>query len=715
MASARPPATSVLPPTALAERKVLAAGAVIVLAALAVYGNSFAGPFVYDDLSATTGNPTIRHLWPIWTSLHPPPGGYVVSGRPVTNFSFAVSHALSGPAVWGYHVLNLAIHALAGLTLFGVVRRTLLLPSRRGRFDAAALPMAAVAALLWTVHPLQTESVTYVSQRTESLVGWFYLLTLYAFLRGVGAPRAGPWHAVAVGTCLLGMATKEVMATAPLMVLFFDRSFVSGSFRDAWRRHRRCYLGLAATWLLLAWLVAGTGGNRGGTVGFGVGVAWWKYGLTQFEAIARYLGLAVWPHPLVFDYGTFWVTGAGPVAPYALLVGSLVAGTLIALWRWPAAGFLGAWFLGVLAPSSLAPGTVQMVVEHRMYLSLAAVIVAEVLVLHAWAGRRAVLLLAVLVPALGLLTARRNEDYRSEAAIWGDTVAKRPANARAQYNLGLALARAGRVPEASAHYAEAVRLKPDYAEAQNNLANGLAQMGRPAEALAHYQAALRLRPDFAAAHYNLAVTLTELDRGAEAIPHFEQALRAPGLPDQATIHRDFANALLQVGRLPNAGAEYEAAVRLRPGFVGARVNLGAVLAKLGRTEEAVRQYQEALRLEPASAAAHYDLGNLLLALGRTEEAIPQFRAAVAAQPDFAWARGNLAFALLRAGRAPEAIAQYREALRLLPGSADMHRGLADALAAAGQGSEAAAQYEVALRLRPDDPAARAGLDRLRSR
>lgn len=363
-------------------RATVLAGSLIVVAALAAYQNSFSGPFVYDDRPAILDNDSIRRLWPVGGALSPPEDT-TASGRPLLNLSLALSHALSGREVWGYHALNLLIHVLAGLTLSGVVRRTLRQPVVRERWGAAALPVALAAATLWTVHPLQTESVTYIIQRAESLMGLFYLLTLYGVIRGADSRRPGAWYVLAVAACLAGMASKEVMVTAPAMVLWYDRTFVAGTFRAAWRQRRPLYLALAGTWLQLAWLMASTGGNRGGTIGSGVGIPWLAYGLMQYQAFARCLQLSVWPHPLVFEYGTLWVNRATEIVPYAPVVVAGVAGTAVTLRRWPAVGFLGAWFLGILAPTSLMPGTTQMIVEHRMYLSLAAVVVGVALVIQA--------------------------------------------------------------------------------------------------------------------------------------------------------------------------------------------------------------------------------------------------------------------------------------------------------------------------------------------
>jgi protein O-mannosyl-transferase len=155
----------------------------VVAAGLLAYHNSFTGPFILDDVLSIPDNPTIRHLWPISQVLSPPALAGV-GGRPVVNLSLAINYAFDGTEVWGYHALNLAIHILAGLTLFGIVRRTLLQPMLRGRFGAVADGLAMATAVIWVVHPLQTEAVTYLSQRAESLMGLFYLLTLYCFIRG---------------------------------------------------------------------------------------------------------------------------------------------------------------------------------------------------------------------------------------------------------------------------------------------------------------------------------------------------------------------------------------------------------------------------------------------------------------------------------------------------------------------------------------------------
>ena len=584
----------------------------IALAALVAYHNSFTAPFLMDDLPSVDDNLTIRHLWPIWKALSPSPASFV-GGRPIVNLSLAVNYALGGTSVWGYHAFNLAVHLLAGLTLYGIVRRTLVRPGFREQFGAATEWAALTVAVIWTVHPLQTEAVTYVSQRCESLMGLFYLLTLYGFIRGTESRRSAGWFTLSVTACFLGMASKEVMVTAPVMVLLYDRTFVSGSFRQAWTRHRRLYLGLASSWLLLGYLMAGLHDR---IAGYGPGISWWAYALTESRVLAHYLRLGVWPRPLVFDYGFYIPTGhLAAVAPYALILVVLAIGVLFGLKRRPAIGFVGAWFFVILAPtSSVVPIAGSPMAEHRMYLPLASVVTMIVVgavalgkrllkeprrvVLGCTAGGSVVLLLT-------FLTTQRNQDYNSTLTIWRDTVEKDPNNSRAHFSLGSVLFQEGKVPEAIGQYEQALRIQPDYVMAHNNLGVALVQQGRLEGATGHYEEALRLRPDYAEAHNNLGIALARQGRLEEATGHYEEALRIR--PDYAEAHNNLANALFRLGKVTEAIGHWEQALRINPDYAEAHNNLGNALFRLGKVPEAIGHYEQALRIKPDYTQAQSNL------------------------------------------------------------------------------------------------------------
>jgi protein O-mannosyl-transferase len=627
-----------------------------------VYANTFSAPFIFDEIAAITQNPSIHG----WRSAFSPPDGLSVTGRPLVNLSLAFSSALSGETSWGYHAINLLIHLLATLTLFDLVRRTLLRPRFRDRFVEAAPALAFFTALLWAVHPLQTAAVTYVMQRTESLMALCYLLTLYGFIRSSGSREPagdGPtassvmkipkaitrkvrtdsgwiWKVFAVLSCLAGMASKEVMVTAPLMVFLYDRIFVSGNFRQAWRRNRVFYVSLAATWSLLGFLVLGTE-NRGASAGFGASVPWTSYALTQLFAVPHYLRLALWPHPLVFDYGAVLLTSPREIWFPALVTLSLLAGTLLALRRWPAIGFCGTFLWVVLAPtSSVVPIATQTIAEHRLYLPLAAVIAAVVTALYARLGRWSMAIFGVATLVLGTLTIARNTDYRSMRSLWEDTVTKSPHNPRAHYNLGVALALAGDRPAAINQFEAAVRLQPDHVEALTKLGESLLESGQPAAALARFTTALVREPQSASAHDGAGRALIALDRLPEAVPHFVQAARAQ--PASGISHLNLGNALLQLGRIDEASAELEIARRLLPSSGAVLFSLGNVAVHLGRFAEAVTHYAAAARLVPDDPAIHYNLGNALAQLGRYDEALAHFEQAARLAPDDVATRNNLA-------------------------------------------------------------------------
>ena len=469
----------------------------LVLLTFLAYAGNFSGLYLFDDASAITENPSIRHLS---TAFFPAPNGTPVSGRPLVNLTFALDYAAAGTAVWIYHATNLLIHILAALALFSLLRRTLELPVIAPRFRAAATGIAGTVALLWAVHPLQTESVSYLAQRAESLMGLFYFLTLDGLVRAVttGDRR---WLAASAGACLAGMASKEVMISAPLLALLFDRTFVSGSFAAALRRRAGYYGALAATWLLLAAEMIQVG-NRGNAVGRGLKVDSWTYALTQCHAIALYLRLALWPHPLTLDYGTTTFTAPGDVLPGAMLIAVLAAATLYYIGRRSALGFVGAWFFAILAPSSsVVPLAKQTLAEHRMYLPLAAVVLVVVLGLHA-AGLRA-RWTALLAAPLLVLTLLRNADYVNGVTIWQQSVERYPGNPRARINLGNAWVNAGQFERGAEQFEAALRLDPNLPEAHNDLGVAENALGQPARAAAEFRAALRLFPGWDKPQRNL--------------------------------------------------------------------------------------------------------------------------------------------------------------------------------------------------------------------
>jgi protein O-mannosyl-transferase len=720
------PMNPVQPPESRPASVALVAALLIAATALA-YANSLKVPFLLDDASAITGNRSIA-LPLNWHSVLAATDAGTASGRPLLNASFALNRWASERSVRGYHIVNLLIHMGSGLVLFGLVRRALrMTKDPRKTFGASSWQIAGAAALIWVLHPLQTESVTYLSERAESLMGLFYLLTLYAFVRSapdisIAAPkpdrRGGRslWLALSVIACFCGMATKEVMVTAPLLVLLFDRAFLSGSFPAALRKRRGYYACLASSWLFLALLLSLHHlGDR--TVGFGFGMSLPTYLATEAKALGIYAHLMVWPSPLIFDYGReCLVPNLGNVLPQMAAIAVVLTGT-IALWkRNPPLGFLVSSVFIVLAPtSSFVPIAAQPIAESRMYLPSAALaILAALSVLRYFPrmGRAALLGIAGL---LGFMTAARNATYASALSIWSDTIAKAPSSSRAQDNYGVELSKIpGRQPDALTHYLEAIKIRPDFPEAERDLAVALSRIpGRASEAIGHFEKAILLRPGFAEAQNGLGVELGKTPgRSQEAIEHLQAALDLR--PSYAEAHNNLAVELARIPeRSTEAIAHYEEAIRIEPAYAEAHNNLAVELTRLpGRTEEALDQFGQAIRIDPDYLNARCNRATFLATLpGRRDEAISEFQAALAVNPESVEANYGLGQLLVRARATQgEGLGCMEKASRLDPGRIDIHVTLANLFVALpGRLPEARTHYESALSLQPDLPEALNGL------
>ncbi len=621
------------------------AGAQLPLLALALvwagvwaYSTSVGGVLVLDDIRAIARNATIRTLWPPSVPLSPPTAS-TVAGRPIASLSFAINYALApsdvrdvflpaGPGarpdataaaarnLWGYHAGNLLIHLAAGLALFGVVRRTLGSERLRPVFGAAATWLAWAVALLWLVHPLQTSAVTYLVQRVESLMGLFYLLTLYCAIRASEGTRVRAWTVAAVVSCALGMGTKEVMVTAPLLVWIWRRLFLVAP--DV-RVGRQLMGGLAATWLVLGWLLMGE--QRGPSIALSADVVW-RYLLTQAQVITHYVRLALVPSPLVFLYDWPLVRSLAPVAGPAALLVLLVVATAVGIARRHPAAFLGAWFFLILAPSSsVLPIVTEVAAEHRMYLPLAALIGGAVIGVFLLA--RVALARIGATPdarpwplaAVGLVTTvalaafygsaarERSLDYWSAERLWADTVAKRPSSSRARVAYAEALANLGRLPEADAQLRVAVDQSPADPVARVRLGSVLAARGSMDEAIEHLERALALDPGQVDASRLLGIALAVDGQNARAVPHLARALAAHAddlevLTRLAAILSDPGNGMLSDPARSVALAERAVNLTRRQDPLTLNV-LGVALAVSGRPDQAASIAEEALALARA--------------------------------------------------------------------------------------------------------------------
>ncbi|MCH8150215.1 MAG: tetratricopeptide repeat protein [Planctomycetes bacterium] len=605
---------------------------ILLVLGFAAYLSSFSGVFVFDDVEDIQFSPRIKKLWPITDIL-------TEATRPVVELTLAVNHAVGELDVLGYHVVNLVIHLAAGLVLLGIIRRTLLLPAFDKRFNRSATALAFAIASVWTVHPLQTQSVTYVIQRAESLMGLFYLLTIYFVVRGAAAARPARWYVAAVVVCALGMGSKAVMVTAPLMTAIYDRSYLSASFKQMLRRRWHLYLGLMATWIVLGGtgILGGVFGLREGTatVGFAFkGISPFHYALTQPGVILHYLRLSVWPYPLCLDYGWPVVKSLPQALPWLLVLMAFLGTTVWLLIRRPALGFPAAWFFLVLAPTSSIVPIRDVIFEHRMYLPLAGVVTLLAICAHfflmrleaKWsitlrmATRIRGVTMTVLLAFLVVATYQHNKVYRSDLALWSHVAKHRPQNARGHRGVGTALEKLERYEEAERSLREAVRLAPGNADAHFALGNVLRAQKRIDEAVDQYEKTIAARATYARAYINLGNILSDRGQTDDAAKYF-----------------------LSVIEMDSPHVE--------PVFIArAFFNLGNGFVRQGNRRQAIESYKSALEVYPGYYNAHYGLGLVFIGLDRVDDAIAAFRATLELEPNHRDARQALDQAMAQRGR-----------------------------------------------------------------
>ncbi len=612
--------------------------AFLLLATLAVYHPAWHGGALWDDDSHIT-RAELRSLHGLWRIWFEP--GATQQYYPLTHSAFWIMYKLWAGDTLGYHLVSIFLHALSALFVAMILRRL-------------AVPGAWLAAALFALHPIQVESVAWISELKNTLSGVFYLGAAIAYLR-FDESRRRCHFAVALVVFVMALLSKSITATLPavlLSVFWWRRGELRWS-RDVLPLTPFLLLGAAAG-MLTTWVERTLIGARGAEFQF----TWVERILIAGRAVWFYIGKLLWPVDLIFIYPRWqidarvWWQYVFPVCLGALCVSAwlfrrrsrspLAVVLLFCATLFPALGFV-----------SIFPFRFSFVADHFQYLAGIPVFAA---IGGAWSslGMRAdvrtrtatIAGLVILGGPLALMTWNQSRQYADAEILYRATILRNPSCWLAYGNLG-ALELNGRVKDAVVHFREAVRLKPDFAENHYNLGNALQKDGNLAGAVAEYREALRLEPDFAQAHSNMG------------------------------------NALQKMGRLDEAMLEYKEALRLMPDLAEAHNNLGFVLRRLGRFADALREWRVALKIDPDFFDAHYNLAVTLQAFGQFNEAISEYREALRLRPDFAYAHNNLGMALQRTGRVKDAAAEYKEALRLRPDLDSARANLNSILAASG--------------------------------
>lgn len=560
--------------------------AALVAAVFLAYQPAWHGGFIWDDDGHLT-RPDLRSwhgLYRIWFDL-----GATQQYYPLLHSAFWLEHKLWGDSPTGYHLVNIALHITAALMVAVLLQRL-------------AIPGAWLAAAIFALHPVNVESVAWITELKNTLSAVFYLGSAIAYLR-FDETRKASWYLTAIGLFMFGLLSKTVVATMPgalLLVFWWKRG------RLSWQRDVRPLLPFfligAGAGIFTAWVERTLIGAHGAQFDFSIV----ERCLIAGRAIWFYLGKLVWPAHLVFIYPrwqineTVWWQYLFPAAALLLLA---------ALWllrrrsRSPLAAML--FFVGTLFPVlgffNVYPFIFSFVADHFQYLASLGMIAlfaagAALLLRRAdgpWrvTGQAACV---ALVAVLAVLTWRQSRMYSAIDSLYRTTIEQNPNCWLAHINLGKALAGRGQLAPAIAHFRKALQIFPDNVEAHTNLGNSLAGIHETDEAISHYQKALKIKPGYADANYNLGNVL--LGRGLldEAIGHYRKAVEIK--PDYIEAYTNLGIALAKRGQMDEAIAQYRKALEIAPDFAEAHLNLGSALADSRRFDEALEQYQKALAL-----------------------------------------------------------------------------------------------------------------------
>jgi protein O-mannosyl-transferase len=673
-------------------------GVMLILAIMLVYAPVWKAGFVWDDHSILTANPCIvgpLGLKEIWTTR-------AADICPLTLTTFWAEHALWGLEPLPYHLVNVLLHAACAILLWRVLR-------------SLRVPGAWLGAALWAIHPVQVESVAWITEMKNTESGLFFLLSILFFTRWLrangldGRTKSGWDYVLTLLFAALAMATKSSTVILPV-VLCLCAWWMEGRWH--WRK-----MASMIPILLMAMVASAismwTQRLQLATVTDPILARPWAQRLaTAGDAVWFYLGKLLWPHPLMTIYPR-WQIDASQWVTYLGLLAAIIILFIFWLKRegWSRNWFFAfAYFMAVLLPIlGLIDNSIfrySLVFDHLQYLASIGPLVlvgaglarfADFIPTKPWLQPS---LCAALLLILGMTSWQRSRVYEREETLWTDALAKNPNCWVGYNNLGLCFFQKRQLDKAVIQYQKALEIYPNYVDARGNLGYALVEQGQLDKGLAQFHKAVEINPSYPIAHGNLGAALFQKGQLDEAIAEDRRALEND--PNYDAAHNNLGQALFQKGQLDEAIAEYQKALKISPNYVAAHNNFGQALFQKGQLDEAIAEYQKALEIQPSYPEAHDNLGLAFFQKGQLDQAIDQYQTALKISPNYVAAHYNFGLALLRKGRLDEAITQFQRAVEIQPSYEEAHVDLGDVFSQEGQLDAAIDQFKKALEINPDD-------------
>jgi tetratricopeptide (TPR) repeat protein len=712
------------------KNDLLLALAILVVTTLS-YLPSFQAEFQFDDKDFIVDNHKIRDitdLHAIWQSRPIP------SSRFIPFLTFALNYHFSRLDVFAYHLTNFFFHLLTVALVWwlasqvvGLQARSRSLPSDKERKSTGGGPGSSIdteqddlwripfaTAVIYALHPVQTQAVTYISQRMALLATLFYVLSvcLYILLRtpGLSGWRKALACAGSLIAAVLAMLSKEIAITLPLMLLFVECFVIQRLYADKLQERKLIIASLLGVFLLLTAIILSLFGFKIKALLFSERISESHHGdiltlprylLTQARVWMTFLRLMVLPLQQNVDYD--FPMSTSPVQPWTTWasIGCLSALVIFAFCqrhRRPLVTFGLFWFVITLL-ANLVPRR-HVIFEHKMYLSsIGLCLIIALLIFHLFRQPRQFLLAVTLLAAVfGFLTFQRNTVWRSEVTLWEDILKKSPDKIRVNNNLGTLYFERGEYDRALEYFNKALSVNPDYASANNNRGAVYIEKGLLDLALKDVERAIALEPRYASAYKNRGDVLKKKGQTQAALEMYDQALNLdPYFIDGYDVRGIVYGEL---GDYEKALSDFDQALQLNPQHAGALHNKGTVFMRQGKKQAALALFNRAIANDAGNPDTYRNRGNIHQDLGQDEAALQDYNRALQLNPVYKEAYNSRGVLYARMGDLESALADFQLALRIDPSYPDAHNNIGMVYKLQKKMKEALGFFNQAIRLNP---------------